>query len=71
MLSKKRNKLPNVTDADIINSLTCRTTYEALINTLRHEAPQMMQSCWTLRRRSRGLAHSTVGRSGTSSRIVE
>jgi hypothetical protein len=43
--SKKRNELPNITNADVINALTCGTTCEVLIHMLRHEA---LRTMWEL-----------------------
>jgi hypothetical protein len=37
--SKKRNKLPNMTDADVINAFTCGTTNKAFIHALGRQAP--------------------------------
>jgi hypothetical protein len=45
LFSKKRNELPNITNADVINALTCSTTCEVLIHTLRHEA---LRTMWEL-----------------------
>ena len=35
--SKKRNELPNITNADVINAFICGTTCEALVHVLGHE----------------------------------
>ena len=40
--SKKRNELPNITDADIINTFTYGMTSEALIHALNRETLRMM-----------------------------
>jgi hypothetical protein len=40
--SKRRNELPNITDADAIHAFICSTTYEALVLVLGCETPSMM-----------------------------
>jgi hypothetical protein len=42
-ISKKHNELPNITDADVINTFICGMTYEALIHMLGCETPHMTQ----------------------------
>jgi hypothetical protein len=41
--SKKHNKVPNITDADVINAFTCGMTCEALVHALGRETPHTMQ----------------------------
>ena len=38
----KRNELPSITDADMINAFICGTTCKALIHALGYETPHMM-----------------------------
>ena len=39
----KRNELPNITDADMINTFIYDMTSEALVHVLRHKTLRMMQ----------------------------
>jgi inhibitor of KinA sporulation pathway (predicted exonuclease) len=40
---KKRNELPNITNADMINAFICNMTYEALIHMLSRKTPRTTQ----------------------------
>ena len=40
--SKKRNELPNITDANVINAFICGMTYEALVHAPDRETLHVM-----------------------------